>query len=96
MAEPPTLDTKSPAHDADDALRQRLRVHVRALRKAAGLTLKVAAERGEIHWRHWQKIEAAKVNVSLSTLGKVARALRVDVVELFGKPAPTEGGPKAP
>jgi len=44
----------------EDILRQRLSINVRALRNAAGLTLKRASEKAEMHWRHWQKIEAAE------------------------------------
>jgi transcriptional regulator with XRE-family HTH domain len=90
MSEPLAPGVKAAVRRLNIALRQRLREQVRKLRNEAGLTLKVASERAEIHWRHWQKIEAGEVNVSLSTLVKVAQALRVDVVELFGKPTPQE------
>jgi transcriptional regulator with XRE-family HTH domain len=73
-------------------LRGRLSKQVRALRLAAGLTLKAAAERCEMHWRHWQKLEAGEVNVTMATLVRVARALRVDVVELFDPSEPDENG----
>jgi transcriptional regulator with XRE-family HTH domain len=66
------------------AVFERLRSNVRSLRHAAGLTLKKAAERAEMHWRHWQKIEAGEVNLTLQTLVRVAEALRVDVAALLG------------
>jgi transcriptional regulator with XRE-family HTH domain len=58
-------------------------VKVRALRLVAGLTQKKTSELGDVNWRHWQKIEAAELNVTMATLVRVARVLRVDIPELF-------------
>jgi transcriptional regulator with XRE-family HTH domain len=63
---------------------QQLRTNVRTLRLAAGLTLKKAAERAEMHWRHWQKIEAGEINITLHTLIRLAKVLGVDVAALLG------------
>jgi transcriptional regulator with XRE-family HTH domain len=70
------------------ALVQRFRTNVRALRLAAGLTLKKAAERAQMHWRHWQKIETGEIHVTLRTLVRLAQVLRVDVASLLGDPQP--------
>jgi transcriptional regulator with XRE-family HTH domain len=70
----------------DEVLRQRVRVNVRRLRQAAGLTLKAAAQRAELHWRHWQKLEAGTVNLTLVTLARVALALGVDPTTLLDEP----------
>ena len=67
-------------------LRRRLSLNVRAFRNAAGLTLKVVAERAEMHWRHWQKIEAGQVNATLQTLVRIADALSIDPVDLLQTP----------
>ena len=66
----------------EEALRERIAARVRALRTKTGLTLRVASERATIHWRHWQKIEAAQVNVTLWTLVRLGEALRTDPMEL--------------
>jgi transcriptional regulator with XRE-family HTH domain len=66
-----------------DTLKQRLAKKVRALRKKLGLTLKAAAARAEMHWRHWQKVEAAAVNVTLLTLVRLGHALNIDPRELI-------------
>ena len=66
-----------------EKLKQRLAKKVRALRKKLGLTLKAAAARAELHWRHWQKVEAATVNVTLLTLVRLGDALNVDPRELI-------------
>ena len=67
----------------EDILRQRLSINVRSLRHAAGLTLKKASERAEMHWRHWQKVEAAEVNVTLLTLVRIGDVLSIDPNDLI-------------
>lgn len=75
---------------AEQELRRRLAYHVRRYREAANLTLEVASERGELNWRHWQKVEAGEVNITLRTLKRLANALEVDpsalLSEIPGKP----------
>ena len=68
-------------------VRRRLGDNVRALRTRALLTAKKAAERAEMHWRHWQKIEAGEVNITLFTLVRVADALNVEPGHLLLDPA---------
>jgi hypothetical protein len=51
--------------------------NVRRCRQAGKLTLKVASRRARLHWRHWQKIEAGEVNVTLDTVVRLAEALEV-------------------
>ena len=67
----------------EETLRQRLAVKVRALRTKLRLTLKTAAGRAAIHWRHWQKIEAAEVNVTMLTLIRLSFALNSEPAELL-------------
>ena len=70
----------------EEILRNRLRENVRTRRNAASLTLKKASERAEMHWRHWQKIEAGQTNVTLFTLVRVADALNTDPSSLLSEP----------
>ncbi len=70
----------------EEILRNRLRHNVRARRNAASLTLKKASERAEMHWRHWQKIEAGQVNLTVQTLVRIADVLGVDPFELLLEP----------
>jgi hypothetical protein len=75
----------------EEILRNRLRQNVRARRNAAALTLKKASERAEMHWRHWQKIEAGQVNLTVQTLVRIADVLDVDPADLLHEPvAPAE------
>lgn len=64
-------------------LQRRVARNVRRLRLAAGMTLEVAAERADLHVRHWQKIEAALMNLTIGTLARLATALGCDVPALL-------------
>jgi hypothetical protein len=72
--------------ETEAMLRQHLATNVRARRRAAGLTLKKAAERGEMYWRLWQKIEAAEVTATLAMLARLGRVLGVNGAELLRAP----------
>ncbi len=61
----------------------RIARHVRSLRSAKGLTQEAVAHRAGLVLRHYQKIEAAEVNVTIDSLVKVAGALDVDVSALL-------------
>jgi transcriptional regulator with XRE-family HTH domain len=67
-------------------LRRRIAANVRRLRQKKGFTLKVAGERAELHWRLWQKIEAAQTNATLFTVVRLANALDADPRELLAEP----------
>lgn len=68
---------------SEKQLRQNLAGNVRSAREAAGLTLEEAAHRAGVHWRHWQKVEAAEVNATLKTLARLAEVLNVTAGELL-------------
>lgn len=65
-----------------------LGARVRALREARDLTLERAAERMDIDWKHLQKIESGTLNVTLSTLVRVASGFRCPLSTLFGSELP--------
>ncbi len=69
-------------------LRRRLAANVRRLRNAKGLTLKQAGERSEVHWRHWQKLEAGESNATVFTMTRLADTLDVDPSDLLREPPP--------
>lgn len=69
---------------SDEArLRRRIALNVRRLRAERAISAVAASELAGMHWRMWQKIEGAETNVTLRNLARVAKALRVDVRELF-------------
>jgi transcriptional regulator with XRE-family HTH domain len=68
---------------AELKLRRRFAANVRRLREEGHLSLEEAAHRGEMHWRHWQKIEAGEVSATLRTITKVGIALGVEPSSLF-------------
>jgi transcriptional regulator with XRE-family HTH domain len=47
------------------------------------LTLEEIAHRATLHWRHWQKVEAGEVNLTLATLVRLASALDVEPARLL-------------
>jgi transcriptional regulator with XRE-family HTH domain len=57
--------------------------NVRRLRENLKWTQEQAAETSGIAVRHYQKIEAGDVNVTVGTLVRVAKAFRVPVKALF-------------
>ena len=62
-----------------------LGARVRELRLASELTLERASERGGLDLKHWQKVEAGQLNVTLVTLLRIARGLNVEIADLFTK-----------
>ena len=64
-------------------LRRRLAANVRALRTERGLSVEAAAHEGDLHWRHWQKVEAGEVGVTLRTIAKLALALGAKASDLL-------------
>lgn len=67
---------------ASDREVRALAERVRTLRLARGLTQWAIAERG-LSYKYYQRIESGRVNVTIRTLVRVARALGVSVQELF-------------
>ena len=69
---------------SDEArLRRRIALNVRRIRAGREITAVEASESVGMHWRMWQKIEGGETNVTLRNLARVAKALQVDVRELF-------------
>jgi transcriptional regulator with XRE-family HTH domain len=63
----------------------RVAVNVSQLRNEKKLSVEIAAARGKIHSRHWQKIESGESNPTTWTLVRIANALQIDLSELFGR-----------
>ena len=68
------------------ALKRRVAVNVKRLRREQGLTLAALATRADLHLRHVQRIEAAGANLTIGTLAKLATGLGVDVTALLERP----------
>ena len=66
-----------------------LGARVRALREERDWTLERAAERMDIDWKHLQKIESGALNVTLSTLVRIASGFRCPVSALFTTEPPS-------
>jgi len=59
--------------------------NIRRLREAIGFTQEDAAHASGIAVRHYQKLEAGDLNVTLRTLTKVAKGLRCELSDLFAE-----------
>lgn len=64
-------------------LRRLVAANVRAIRTEKGLSLEAISHEATMHWRHWQKVEAGEVSVTLRTVAKLAVALDVTPDALF-------------
>ena len=62
---------------------KRLGLRIRALRDERALTQEKAAERAHLDPKHWQEIEAGRINVTVASLVGIARAFKVKLAELF-------------
>ncbi|MCC6651686.1 MAG: helix-turn-helix transcriptional regulator [Candidatus Eisenbacteria bacterium] len=80
------MRTRTPARSK---LLRDLGRRVAELRDARGLTQQEYSERLNVSLRYIQSIEAGRENLSVESLGKLAKALRVSVAELFTAPAST-------
>lgn len=52
-------------------------------RKRAGFTQETLAEKADLSAKYIGEVERGKVNISVDTLARIARALRVRVKDLF-------------
>lgn len=62
---------------------KRLATVIKARRLMLGFSQEEAAHRSQMNTRHYQKLEAAELNVTLRTLVRVAAALRIKLSDLF-------------
>lgn len=67
-----------------EAFCRRVGLAIRARRVELGWTLEEVEARGYPSWRHLQKVEGGK-NVTLATLYRVAKVLKIDPAELLKK-----------
>jgi len=65
------------------AVKHRIARNVIARRKALGATQEMIAHKAGMACRHFQKLEAGELNVTITTLVRVAHALGVDVRDLI-------------
>ncbi|MCV0426528.1 MAG: helix-turn-helix transcriptional regulator [Roseibium sp.] len=66
-------------------VRERLSKNLQNLRRGKGLSQENLAHRAEIHQTYLSGVESGKRNPSVLVLDRIARALDVDIVELFAK-----------
>lgn len=90
-----TMRASSPAPLSPDILadRKSLGMRLRALRKTAGLTLRELSDRTGVALSTLSKMELGQVSISYEKFAAVARALEVDIGQLFGPAQRTTEAP---
>jgi transcriptional regulator with XRE-family HTH domain len=68
------------------AIRRRLAATLRRWRLKRNMTQERLAERAASSSKHISEIERGDVDVGIDTLARIAKALSVDVTDLFGPP----------
>lgn len=68
-------------------------MRLRAVRKAHGLTLKALSAQTGVALSTLSKMELGQVSIGYEKFAAVARALKVDIGELFGAPGSAAGAP---
>ena len=66
--------------------------HLRSLRTQQGLSLRTLAEQSGVHYVSLARMEAGTLDPRLSSVQRVAKALKVSVSELIGEQPITKGG----
>jgi len=66
-------------------------LRLNALRKQRGLTQKQLANIADVHYVSLARLEAGRADPRLSTLRKLAKALRVSIADLVGESKPRKG-----
>lgn len=67
----------------DNSLHIRIGKKIKEIRESKGISQQVLAAKCNFEKSNMSRLEAGKVNSTISTLQKVSNALEVDIVELF-------------
>lgn len=74
----------------DQQLRERIAANLKRLRSERGLSQERMAELADFHRTYVSQLERCVTNISIDGLGRIARALQVDVIELL-RPTASSG-----
>lgn len=58
---------------------------IRTIRKAKGLTQEELGEKADLHYKYIGEVERGEVNPSVETLAAVAKALDINITQLFAE-----------
>lgn len=67
--------------------RKRVGVNIQRLRRDADLSQEELGDRADVHQTYLSQVEGGKRNPSVDILERIAKALKVDIAELFGRPS---------
>lgn len=65
--------------------RKRVGVNIQRLRRDADLSQEELGDRADVHQTYLSQVEGGKRNPSVDILERIAKALRVDIAELFSR-----------
>jgi transcriptional regulator with XRE-family HTH domain len=65
--------------------RKRVGVNIQRLRRAAELSQEELGALADVHQTYLSQLEGGKRNPSVDVLERIAKALKVDIAEFFGK-----------
>lgn len=63
--------------------RKRVGVNIQRLRRDADLSQEELGDRADVHQTYLSQVEGGKRNPSVDVLERIAKALKVDIAELF-------------
>lgn len=67
----------------EDKLQIRIGKRIQEIRESKGISQQVLAAKCNFEKSNMSRLEAGRVNPTLSTLEKICKALEIDIVELF-------------
>ncbi|WP_353043829.1 helix-turn-helix transcriptional regulator [Mesorhizobium sp. M1423] len=70
--------------------RKRVAVNVQRLRRERDLSQEELGERANVHQTYLSQLEGSKRNPSIDLLERIAKALKVDIAELFKRNSPRQ------
>ncbi|WP_352914059.1 helix-turn-helix transcriptional regulator [Mesorhizobium sp. M1348] len=70
--------------------RKRVAVNVQRLRRERDLSQEKLGERANVHQTYLSQLEGSKRNPSIDLLERIAKALKVDIAELFKRNSPSQ------
>ncbi|WP_311029289.1 helix-turn-helix domain-containing protein [Mesorhizobium koreense] len=65
--------------------RKRVGVNIQRLRRRLDFTQEELGERADVHQTYLSQVEGGRRNPSVDVLERIAKALKVDIVDLFKK-----------
>lgn len=83
----PRTPIKEPAGGMSEEERKRLAANLQRLRKERGLTQQELADLASLEQKQISRIERGEISPVVDTVARIARALGVDLADMFARPS---------